>query len=58
LDAIEWPGQLNTVMHRFAEFFPEKTVALTESATDLARQYDTTEAAIKEVLRRMEGVKY
>ncbi|MDY7226398.1 hypothetical protein [Hyalangium rubrum] len=57
LDDIQWPGRLNVVLHGFSEL-PEKTAAVTYSATSLAERYGTTEDAIWAVLQRLDGTKH
>jgi hypothetical protein len=56
LAAFKWPGEV-----RFAMDFsrgPESIVAVTYWATALAKQFGTTEAELKTVIGRMNGVIY
>jgi hypothetical protein len=58
LVALPWPGRIGRiVIAGFAED-PPTTVAVTDSATLLAKRYDTTPEAIKAVLEKMDGVYY
>lgn len=58
LAALPWPGQLSHDMSGFAEWLPSTTSALTRSATTLAKQWGTTEEAIRAVLETLDGVIY
>jgi hypothetical protein len=56
LVALPWPGRIGRiVIEGFAED-PPTTAAVTDSATRLAKRYDTTPEAIKAVLEKMDGV--
>jgi hypothetical protein len=56
LVALPWPGRIGRiVMESFAES-PPTTAAITDSATRLAKRYETTLEAIKAVLEKMDGV--
>jgi hypothetical protein len=56
LVALPWPGRIGRiVMEGFAED-PPTTAAVTDSATRLAKRYETTPEAIKAVLEKMGGV--
>jgi hypothetical protein len=58
LSAFSWPAKMGCVLvEGFAES-PASTVALTFSAPDLAKRYDTTPEAIRAVLKQLDGVYY
>jgi hypothetical protein len=58
LVALPWPGRIGRiVIEGFAED-PPTTAAATDSATRLAKRYDTTPEAIKAVLEKLDGVYY
>jgi hypothetical protein len=56
LRALEWPGDIGpAVVEGFAEY-PPTSVAVTYSASALAKKSGTTPEAIKAVLEKMDGV--
>ncbi len=57
LSALPWPGELGIVARTFSKY-PPSTAAVTFSASLLAREFRTSEAAIRAVLERLDGVKY
>ncbi|MDY7226205.1 pentapeptide repeat-containing protein [Hyalangium rubrum] len=57
LAALPWPGQLSVAMSGFTDI-PATTEALTRSATVLAKQFETTEEAIKATLALLDDVIY
>ncbi|MFL5344524.1 MAG: hypothetical protein ACJ8AT_07010 [Hyalangium sp.] len=58
LRALAWPGDIGpVVIAGFAEY-PPTTVAVTYSATVLAKESGTTPDAIKAVLQKLDGVYY
>jgi hypothetical protein len=58
LRALEWPGDIGpVVVEGFAEY-PPTSVAVTYSASSLAKKSGTTPEAIKAVLEKLDGVYY
>ncbi|WP_224250086.1 pentapeptide repeat-containing protein [Hyalangium gracile] len=57
LSAVPWPGGLGRKVEGFAERLPE-TAAVTYSAPELAKSYDTTPEAIRAVLEKLDGVEF
>jgi hypothetical protein len=53
--ALPWPGTTRIMMESFL-MSPPQTVAVTGSATALAKRYGTTEEAIRAVLDTLDGV--
>jgi hypothetical protein len=58
LSALPWPGLIGRVTMGGLAESPASTVALTFSAPDLAKRYDTTPEALKTVVEKMNGVFY
>lgn len=56
LAAIQWPGQLGLIVRTLSKS-PLSTVAVTFSAPRLAREFGTTEDAIRAALEHLDGVK-
>ncbi|HEX8706238.1 MAG TPA: hypothetical protein VF815_45810 [Myxococcaceae bacterium] len=57
LSAVAWPGELDIMVESFS-MYPETTEAVTFSAPILAKEMSTTEAAIKAVLQKLDGVEF
>jgi hypothetical protein len=57
LASVSWPGQVASWIRSF-ELYPETTAAVTFSATELAKESGTDEAALKAVLEGLKGVIY
>lgn len=53
-----WPGEIGPVVMSNFEERPPTTVALTYSASVLAKRYGTTPEAIKATLEKMDGARY
>ncbi|MCP3136793.1 pentapeptide repeat-containing protein [Pyxidicoccus xibeiensis] len=53
--ALPWPGTTRIMVESFL-MSPPQTVAVTDSATALAKRFDTSEEAIRAVLDRLDGV--
>jgi hypothetical protein len=58
LSAAPWPGDIGPVVMNNFEVRPPTTVAVTYSATALAKRYSTTPEAIKATLEKLNGVLY
>ena len=58
LEAVRWPGKAAVAMSGLAVYLPATTETLTESATVLAQQFETTEEAIKATLAQLDEVIY
>lgn len=57
LKAVQWPGDLGLFVGTYVHD-PPSTVAVTYSATALAKAYGVSEADIRAVLEHLDGVKY
>lgn len=57
LASVRWPGEVGLVLGDF-RWDPPSTVAVTYSATELAKRYGIREEALRAVLQRLDGVKY
>ena len=55
LSAIQWPGDVGCALSGF-DRGPVNTVAITNSATVLAKRYGVSEESIKAVVERLDGV--
>ncbi|NMO15036.1 hypothetical protein HPC49_07300 [Pyxidicoccus fallax] len=56
LAVLPWPGQLGVVVSTFSKY-PPSTAAVTFSAPKLAKEFGTTEDAIRAALEQLDGVK-
>jgi hypothetical protein len=57
LSALQWPGQLHLTMQSLARN-PESTAAVTYLASALAKDFGVSEADIRAVVERLDGVRY
>jgi hypothetical protein len=58
LSAHPWPGRIGPIVVEGFEEEPATTAAITYSAPDMAKRYDTTPEAIRAVLEKVDGVKF
>lgn len=58
LGAAPWPGDIGPIIMSDFDQDPPTTVAVTYSASALAKRYGTTPEAIKATLKKLDGVVY